>query len=157
MFFVVGLIGLTWFFANYLDRRARPNRNLEFGPDAPGEVVLRSDRQGHYFAPGLINGHPVNFLLDTGASIVSVPAHLAAQIRLESGAPGLANTANGVVVVYDTVLDQVRLGGIELNKVRGNINPAMNDDTVLLGMSFMRNLDLTQRNGVLTLRYPADR
>lgn len=150
--FMVMLGLLTLLFGDLLDRQANPNRNLQSSIDGPREVVLQSDRLGHYVAPGLINGRPVRFLLDTGASQVSVPAGLAARLGLRRGRPGLVSTANGTATVYDTLLDEVALGGIVLRDVRAHINPGMQGNTVLLGMSFMRDLELIQRDGTLTLR-----
>jgi aspartyl protease family protein len=59
-----------------------------------------------------------------------------------------------VVQVYQTVLDSVQLGGIEMRNVQASINPYMPDDTVLLGMSFMKQLDMIQQQGTLTLKVP---
>ena len=64
---------------------------------------------GHYIAPGTINGHAVTFLVDTGASDVNIPARVAAAIGLRRGYPSRAHTANGIITVYNTVLDEVRL------------------------------------------------
>jgi aspartyl protease family protein len=102
----------------------------------------------------LINGQPVNFLLDTGATHVSVPAGIAEDLGLRKGRRSQVSTANGVISVYQTELDTVQLGGIQLQQVRASINPYMPDEVVLLGMSFMKHLDMTQRDGVLTLRVP---
>ncbi|BDZ74949.1 hypothetical protein GCM10025856_26680 [Methylophaga marina] len=66
----------------------------------------------------------------------------------------MVSTANGVVPVFQTDVDTVRLGGITLEHVDASINPHMSDGVVLLGMSFMKHLDITQRNGVMTLRVP---
>lgn len=63
-------------------------------------------------------------------------------------------TANGVVTVYRTRLDSVTLGGIRMEHVEAAINPGMQDDMVLLGMSFMQHLELVQRGEQLTLRVP---
>lgn len=151
--FAVALGLLTVLFDGLLGRRDDPNRNLRYS-DAGGvsEVVLYGDRRGQYSAPGTINGEPVRFLLDTGATDVSVPGALAARLGLRRGRPGRAYTANGTVIVYDTRLDEVALGPIVLDNVRAHINPAMGGDIVLLGMSFMRHLELNQKGGVLTLR-----
>ena len=56
------------------------------------------------------------------------------------------------ITTYSTRLDEVRLGNIELNNVRADINPHMRSDDVLLGMSFLRKLEFTQRDRELTIR-----
>ncbi len=149
---VLGL--LSAFFSGWLDKRDNPNQQVRSGISADGvrEVVLRQNRAGHYVANGAINGHPVTFLLDTGATSVSVPASVARRLGLKSGAPMRANTANGTITTYATRLDNVRLGNIQLENVRADINPHMQSEEVLLGMSFLRKLEFTQRNRELTIR-----
>ncbi len=150
------LLGLLTLLAQgWLERRDNPNRELAYvDADGSAEVVLRRSRSGHYVAPGYINGEPVQFLLDTGATDVNIPAEVAERIGLEAGTPIRARTANGLITVYRTRLDTIRLGGIELHDVRASINPRMPGNTVLLGMSFMRDLELVQRGDTLTLRQP---
>jgi aspartyl protease family protein len=94
----------------------------------------------------------VRFLLDTGATDVNIPAAIASRIGLSRGQAQRAMTANGTITVYRTQLDEVRLGNIALPDVRASINPHMPGDTVLLGMSFMRDLEMIQRDNTLTLR-----
>ena len=145
---------LTLFFTDYVEDKRNPNRNLNLVSHDTGEVVLQRNRGGHYVAPGRINGEPVTFLLDTGATQVSVPEALADKIGLEKGRRQQTMTANGVISVHTTQLDSVRLGGIELRDVTASINPYMPDDTVLLGMSFMQHLDMVQLGNELTLSLP---
>lgn len=146
---------LTWFFSGALEEQRNPNQQVTTMARVDGgEVVLLRNRFGHYVATGRINGHPVELMLDTGASDVSVPAGLAAALGLERGARALYRTANGTITAYRTVLDRVELGGIVLENVRASINPAMPGDQVLLGMSFLKQLELTQRGNTLTLRQP---
>ena len=90
--------------------------------------------------------------MDTGATRVSIPAGVAARLGLTRGRPGRASTANGTIVVYATVLDRVTLGNLAMEGVHADINPHMQGDTVLLGMSFMKHLEMTQRGDRLTLR-----
>ena len=147
------LLLLSLFFQNWLEREQNPNRDLAaVDVDGPREVVLRRARGGHYVAPGFINGEPVTFLIDTGASDVNIPQSVAERIGLRRGYPQTAHTANGYITVYDTVADEVRLGNIALRQVPASINPNMPGDTVLLGMSFMKNLELVQKNNTLTIR-----
>lgn len=154
MTWIVLLALLAVFFSDYIADRRNPNRDLNMAATLGGEVVLDRNRSGHYVAPGQINGQTVTFLLDTGATRVSVPESLASDLGLQRGREQKTMTANGVISVYATQLDSVRLGGIELRNVQASINPFMPDDTVLLGMSFMQHLELMQRDGQLTLRVP---
>ncbi len=148
----LGLLSLL--FGNLLDWQHNPNkavtsRNLDNGV---AEVQLAQNRQGHYVANGAINGHEVIFLLDTGATAVSVPQGLARRIGLKEGPVMQAQTANGTISTYRTRLDSVELGAIKLGNISAGINPYMQGNEVLLGMSFLRHLELIQRDGQLTLR-----
>lgn len=149
---VLGL--LSAFFGGWLEKRHNPNQQVhsEVRADGVREVVLRQNRAGHYIANGTINGHKVTFLLDTGATSVSVPSSVAGPIGLKRGAPQRANTANGIITTYATRLDEVQLGNIRLDNVRADINPHMKGEEVLLGMSFLRKLEFTQRDRELTIR-----
>ena len=119
-----------------------------------GELVLQRNRAGHYLLPGEINGRPVRLLLDTGATQVSVPARLAAELGLQAGAPASVLTANGAVVVRQTRIPRLAFGPFEFSDVAGHLNPGMQGDEVLLGMSALRHLEFTQRGDTLTLRAP---
>lgn len=149
----LGLLALlTWFFSGQVEDRVNPNRQVQSQVmNGAVEVVLAADRQGHFVAGGLINGRDVSFLVDTGATLVSVPEGLADRLGLERQAPIRLDTAAGSVQGWLTELDEVRLGDIVQRQVRAAINPGRND-TVLLGMSFLRELELTQRDGELRLR-----
>ena len=154
---VLALALVTSLFGGWLDRRDNPNLRVEgvVASDGMREVVLRQNRHGHYLARGYINGEPVNFLLDTGATLVSVPAPIARRVGLEAGATQPVRTAAGVVNTFATRIDRIELGSIRIDGVRGHINPHMDSDSVLLGMSFLRDLELVQRGAELTLRqYP---
>ena len=146
---------LTLFFGGVLERRENPNSNPVGRVSEQGvrEVVLERNAQGHYVASGTINGYPVVFLLDTGATDVAVSEALADRLGLEKRGGAFSHTANGVVAVWQTTLDRVKLGVIELRNVRATILPDLKPaDQVLLGMSFLKKLELIQRDGVLTLR-----
>lgn len=148
---VLGL--LTAYFSGWLDRQHNPNQYVVGTTldDGANEVVLKQNRHGHYVANGSINEHSVRFMLDTGATAVSVPAGLARHLDLKAGAPQHVQTANGVITTYTTRLDRVDLGSIVLHDIPAHINPRMKGNEVLLGMSFLRNLEFTQRDGTLTI------
>jgi len=149
------LLGLLlWWFTDYEESRRNPNQQINTRYTANGvqEIVLKRNRYGHYVATGSINGKPVTFLLDTGASDVSIPDSLAKELGLKRGISQIYNTANGKITAYQTKLDRVNLGGIELQNIRASINPASQGNEVLLGMSFLKELEFTQRGDTLTLR-----
>jgi aspartyl protease family protein len=153
---VGGLALLTLLFQDLLETKFNPNARplIQRAEDGRQEVVLERNARGHYVADGQINGRPVTFLLDTGATDVAVPEGLADRLGLERGGGGISQTANGPIAVWQTTLDRVRLGSIELNGVRASIVPSMAArDPVLLGMSFLRQLEFVQRDGQLTLRH----
>lgn len=149
------LLGLfAMLFQHWLDKENKPNRNLVATGDGPREVVLKRGRGDDYLAPGFINGQPVEFLVDTGATLVSIPARIAERIGLKRGPSFEAVSANGTIRVHATIVDELTLGNIVMHEVRASINPHMTKDTVLLGMSFMKHLEMIQRGDELTLRQP---
>ncbi|MCF6209401.1 MAG: TIGR02281 family clan AA aspartic protease [Gammaproteobacteria bacterium] len=149
------LLGLlTLFFQDWDEQQRNPNQNPQTRTSADGvrELVLTRNRAGHYVASGSINGEPVVFMLDTGATDVAIPGPVAKRLRLRQGKAVIYQTANGPVKAYATVLDDVSLDDISLQGVRASINPAMRQQAVLLGMSFLKHLEFTQRGNTLTLR-----
>ena len=146
---------LTWAADAWLDRQANPNTDplVRTADDGATEVVLQRNRYGHYVASGEINGHPVQLMLDTGATDVAVPENLARRLRLQKLAPLRVSTANGYAAAWLTRIAEVRIGGIVLTDVRASINPGMNhDDSVLLGMSALKQVEFAQRGDRLVLR-----
>ncbi len=153
---VSALALLTLLFSGLLDHQENPNRNVQelVGPDGDRAVVLERNRAGHYVADGRINGQPVIFLVDTGATDVAIPEAVARRIGLERGRPRLSRTAAGDVTTWSTLLRSVDLGGIKLHTIPATILPDLAGEQVLLGMSYLKRLELVQRGGTLTLRYP---
>ena len=140
-------------FSGVLERQHNPNQSLQTSyENGAREVTLKRNRHGHYVTSGRINGHPVTFMLDTGATGVAVPATVADELGLERGPARPVRTANGTSVSYMTTLDRVGVGGIELPDVPAGIVPGLEGDDILLGMSFLKHIEFTQRGGTLTLR-----
>ena len=153
----LGLALLALLFSGVLEHQHNPNRQLHtvYSSDGAREVVLQRNRAGHYLANGIINGQDVEFLLDTGASDVSIPQQVATRLGLQAGQARVYRTANGQITAYDTRLPSLALGEIRLHDVRASINPHMDGETILLGMSFLRYLEFTQRGDSLIIRqYP---
>jgi aspartyl protease family protein len=148
---------LFLFFGERLDEQRNPNQELVSRVDQDGvrEVVLKRNRLGHYLAPGTINGSEVVFLVDTGATGIAIPAHIAATMDLPQGRPVMTNTANGPSRSFLTRLSEVRIGELGLYDVDATITPGLQMSEVLLGMSFLKHVEFTQRGNTLTLRqYP---
>ncbi|MGM0480333.1 MAG: retropepsin-like aspartic protease family protein [Pseudomonadota bacterium] len=150
----LALAMLVWLFQDKLEQQFNPNQNLETQQVGDRLVVrLEQNRMGHYVSKGRVNGQPVTFLLDTGATVVAVPEALAQRLGLPKGRQGMSQTANGRAVTYRTLIDRLQLGGIELNDVRASITPGMEGDVILLGMSALKQFELTQKGDTLTIRY----
>lgn len=151
---VMALGLLTLFFSNLLEKRNNPNSDLLSRTNASGvrEVQLLRNRAGHYVATGVINQSSVVFFLDTGATTISIPGEVAKRLALKKGSAINVQTANGTIQVYNTRLDQVKLGSIELFDVAANINPYMQGNEILLGMNVLKQLEFIQKGNILTLR-----
>jgi aspartyl protease family protein len=147
------LLLLALFARGFLEREENPNRAARAVDAGKGqlEVVLQRNRAGHYVAPGSINGVPVSFLVDTGASLVAVDEELGARLGLERGASRSVQTANGVVRGWRTLIASLNVAGIEQHGVPAILLPALGEQ-VLLGMSFLKRVDLVQRDDTLRLR-----
>lgn len=145
------------FFSDQLNKQNNPNQDLQTNVSSDGikTLVLQRNKYGHYISDGSINNTPVVFMLDTGATDVSIPAEIAIKLNLEQGPSALYQTANGPVKVSLTRLNRISLGDISLTNVRATINPGFHGDEILLGMSFLKHLEFTQRGNQLTLKqYP---
>lgn len=151
---VMALGMLTLLFSNILEKQRNPNTQLSaiHNSDGSKTITLQRNRAGHYLTSGTINGQPVEFMLDTGASDVSIPGNIAKRIGLKRGSPRFYETANGTIKAYSTMLDRVGIGELELRQIRGSINPHMGGETILLGMSVLKQLEFTQRGDTLIIR-----
>lgn len=147
------ILVLASLFSEHIEKQRNPNRNvaLNKAPDGAIEVVLKRNQQGHYIANGFINGHQAELVLDTGATDVAVSATLAEKAALSPYREIDINTANGRAVAYATTIDEIRLGGIREKNVSATIVPHMTGIDVLLGMSFLKNLDFAQQGNELRL------
>lgn len=152
---VIALALMTMFFNDRLEQQRNPNRQLKATVEGGSpEVRLKRNRFGHYVATGAINGQPVEFLLDTGATDVSIPVDIADRLGLKRGQRVLYQTANGTISAWRTRIDEIQLGPLRVGPVTASINPGDATGAILLGMSFLRALDFSQQGNTLTLKYP---
>jgi aspartyl protease family protein len=151
---LIALVLLTLFFNHKLEEQRNPNQAVFTRIDASGvqEVVLKRNHFGHYVTSGTVNGTKVEFLLDTGASDVAIPAELADRLGLQRGGPVQYQTANGTITAWRTTIDSVAIGPMVVHDVPASINPGMHDMEILLGMSVLKHVEFTQRGDSLILR-----
>jgi aspartyl protease family protein len=118
-----------------------------------GELVIPRQRDGHFHVRGEINQRPVRFLVDTGASHVSVSQALAEQAGLPQGAPITLSTANGKRAGQLVRGVPVRAGLLVLNDASVAVGlSGMPDDQALLGQSFLKHFDVEIGRDAMVLR-----
>ena len=113
------------------------------------DVTVWPNLHGMYTTAGGIDGQPVDFLVDTGASDVAMNAAQARSLGIDymvNGQQSMVKTASGVVPSYSVTLDRVTVGEITLRQVNAVVLGGSQPDHVLLGMSFLGRLNI-QRNG----------
>lgn len=122
-------------------------------PAGGSEVVLTAGSGGHFRTVGQINGKSVQFLVDTGASVVALGQADADRLGIDyrsSARRGFAETANGRVPAFGITLDAVRVGDVEVANVEAIVLPASMSH-VLLGNSFLARFQMKRENDTLRL------
>lgn len=116
-------------------------------------VRINASNGGHYYAQGRINGRPVDFLVDTGATIIAMNRPMAEKlgIRYEDGEAITVSTANGMAKAYRVKLKSVRIGEVELKNVDASVSPGNFPSKILLGNSFLSRVNMSTENGLLVL------
>ena len=117
-------------------------------------VRLNADGRGHFVTSGQINGQTVNFLVDTGASFISMSSNEARRLGIKylDGEKASISTANGVVRSYKVKLDEVRLGDVTLNNVDGMVHADDSLPIILLGMSFLNRMEMSRSGEQMVLK-----
>lgn len=150
---IIGFIMLALLFDRILDHQQNPNQSVQtVTAGNQQEIVLERNRQGHYLFNGEINGQTVTFLVDTGATTTSIPAHLSTRLDLSKGQRFAVQTANGTSYAFATRLDSLKLGDMDFQNVRASLNPGLRGDEILLGMNVLKQLEIIQRDNLLILR-----
>jgi aspartyl protease family protein len=129
-------------------------RNAESSPppNSRQSAILSADTRGHFIADGAVNGAPMRFLVDTGATAVSLPAADAARAGLDyrRGTRVSMQTANGTAPAYVMKLDRVRVGDIEVYDVDAVVVES-GLPVALLGMSFLNRVEMRRTGATMTL------
>ncbi|MEO1926699.1 MAG: TIGR02281 family clan AA aspartic protease [Gammaproteobacteria bacterium] len=118
------------------------------------KIILTPDRAGMYNVSGQINGSHVSFVVDTGATLVSMNSNVAKKIGIDyklEGRVGSSYTASGKSKIYIINLKKVRVGDIELQNVQGAVHEGSFPVVTLLGMSFLGKLNMKREGRVMEL------
>lgn len=147
------------------DGRTYPSKDLERASSSPivrsppvlsgGRLAIPMSQDGHYWIGGHINGHPVAFLVDTGARYSSVPLRDAAKYGLRAGVVGKVHTAGGVVPSYSTSGNVVHVGPFAVTAAVISLTEGL--DSALLGQDVLNRFHTAFANGTMILSLPNQR
>ncbi len=119
------------------------------------EVIIAKNNTGMYSTVGSINGLPVSFLVDTGATSVAMSAQHAKRLAIDfrvTGEPTFVSTASGVSEAYRVMLDKVTVGDITQHNVKAVVIDGNYPMQVLLGMSFLGQLEIQRDGNIMRLK-----
>ena len=119
------------------------------------EIQIMSDNKGMYRTAGSINGIPVSFLVDTGATLIAMNSQHARKLGIDyrvTGTESFAATASDVVKVHKVKLASVKVGEIKINNVDAIVMEGVQPTRILLGMSFLGQVEMTNNQGLMKLR-----
>lgn len=149
--FVLALVGIVFFAA---DRLTRTPTVVVSQAGGRTELSIPVARDGHYYVEGSVNGEPLKFMIDTGATYVAVGSGFARSARLPSGVPGFFSTANGTVEGRIVKGQTVAAEGVRVTGLSVAVMP-LDGKTGLLGQNFLRQFEVSQSGGVMRLRAAA--
>ncbi len=119
------------------------------------EVQVWRNPQGMYTTVGSINGLPVSFMVDTGATLVTLNSGQARRLGIDyrvTGTQAAVTTASGVEPAWSVMLDRVRVGDLELHNVAAVVIEGPQPRTALLGMSYLGRLEISNSGRLMTLK-----
>lgn len=134
-----------------LDLSSRIAASFEKPQESTVKILL--NESGQYKTRGTINGRAVEFLVDTGANIIAMNSEMAASLGLKAteGRPVQVATASGMAQSHLIELDEVQVGSIRATRVRAAIMQGAYPVDILLGMSFLQDVKITESSGVMQL------
>lgn len=125
----------------------------EASSNSNASVTLYASAGGHFVAECKVNGAPLKFLIDTGATTVALNSGDAkfANIDYKKGEQVQVRTASGVVTAYRVTIASLKIGGITLNQVEGNVLEGGFPSVVLMGMSALNRMEVKHQGSTMTL------
>ena len=125
------------------------------GSDGSGtgtRIVIPVGPGGHYGGSASINGHPIEYIIDTGATSIAMGADVATRLGLDydSSTATAAMTANGAVPARKLTLNKVTVGDVTIFNVECMVVP-QSMPIVLLGNSFLAHFQMHSDSDSLVL------
>ena len=157
------LLALVWgifililanLFKGYSNTVATDELKATYDLGENNELIINATYQGHFIIPGTINSKPVNFILDTGATNITLPWSIARESNLPVLNEFYAHTANGNALVYSSNIENLTIGEFKFNNIDVVISPQMSGNLCLLGMNILKELDINIQDNKLILSSP---
>ncbi|MEE8058341.1 MAG: retropepsin-like aspartic protease [Pseudomonadales bacterium] len=125
----------------------------KYNPVSTPKVTIRRNAINQFITTAKINGKRLQVLVDTGANAVAMSSRDATKLQIDykQGVPSMVRTASGDAPSYRVVLRSVDVGGIQVSRVMAFVIEGDYPQTVLLGMSFLQHVELSEQHGILTL------
>jgi aspartyl protease family protein len=127
--------------------------SVNFAPSANALVRIEQDQHGMYRSSGMINGQRVNFLIDTGASVIALSSNLAKELGITYDEKVMqVQTASGNAKAHAVILQRLSLGNIQIYNVPAIVVEGNAPQDVLLGRSFLIRVNMKDEDHILELR-----
>ena len=125
--------------------------HMQASRSSASAVMITADERGQFVTNGQVNGRPIRLAVDTGATVIALPAAEASRLGLDyrKGSKVLMDTANGSAPGYQIKLDTVRVGDITVHSVDAVVMDGL--PVALLGMSFLQRMDIKREGEIMTL------
>ena len=133
--------------------RKQASQTSPAAANSADSVMVATDARGDLVADGQVNGMPIRFAVDTGATFITLPAREASRLGLDyrKGQKTVMETANGDVLAYRLKLDTVHVGDVAVHNVDAVITEGNSLPIALLGMSFLNRMDIRREGAIMTM------
>lgn len=155
IFLIVGWVAILLLIAILINNSLFATKKPDITDTHAGkEITIYRDHDSHFRIKGNINGIPITFLIDTGATSVAVSSTIAKRANLRHQAELITETASGNAIGYFTTIDKLTIADIDLHEVSAVIIPEMATNEALLGMNVLQKFNIKQNLNTLILTVP---